>query len=172
MRFAAIIGVAVAVAGCGGHPATEPAPLFGGATTAVTAPPTGDIAHLSAVRLSSGDGQDRLEFEFTDRVPGYTVGYQPLPARADASGAEIPLPGADAMVQIAFNPATAEGWGGGARTYSGAASLSAAGGSVTEAKSAGDFEAVLTWVVGLRSVVPFRVEALDGPPRLAVTFGQ
>jgi hypothetical protein len=35
-------------------------------------------------------------------------------------------------------------------------------------KSAGDFEAVLTWVAGIRSEQPFRVEVLDSPPRLVV----
>jgi len=40
----------------------------------------------------------------------------------------------------------------------------------TEATAAGDYEAVLTWVVGLRAKVPFRVLVLDGPPRLVVDF--
>jgi hypothetical protein len=39
---------------------------------------------------------------------------------------------------------------------------------VTEVKSAGDFEAVLTWVAGVRTQQPFRVQVLDGPPRLVV----
>jgi hypothetical protein len=41
---------------------------------------------------------------------------------------------------------------------------------VTEVKAAGDFEAVLTWVVGLRYRVPFRVSVLDGPPRIVIDF--
>ena len=41
---------------------------------------------------------------------------------------------------------------------------------VTEVKAAGDYEAVLTWVVGLRAKVPFRVLVLDGPPRLVIDF--
>ena len=53
------------------------------------------MAHLAAVRLAGQDGFDRLVLEFADRVPGYTVGYRPLPA--DASGAEIALPGASAL---------------------------------------------------------------------------
>jgi hypothetical protein len=48
--------------------------------------------------------------------------------------------------------------------------LSADTEAVTEAKAAGDYEAVLTWVVGLRTKVPFRVFVLDGPPRLVVDF--
>ena len=48
--------------------------------------------------------------------------------------------------------------------------LSADTEAVTEATAAGDYEAVLTWVVGLRAKVPFRVLVLDGPPRLVVDF--
>jgi hypothetical protein len=45
-------------------------------------------------------------------VPSYTVGYRPLPAQPDASGEEIPLAGASAVVQVSLNPATGDGWGG------------------------------------------------------------
>ena len=58
-------------------------------------------------------------------MPGYTVGYRPLPAHADASGAEIALPGASALLQLTLNPATAEGWGGGTRSYFGPSEVAA-----------------------------------------------
>ncbi|MFM9033707.1 MAG: hypothetical protein ACKOQ4_05385 [Mycobacterium sp.] len=172
--FRASVAVCLAASVLGAcRAAPEPAPpLSGAATTDVSAPPAGEIAHLSGVRLTPEAGYDRLELRFTDRVPGYTVGYRPLPARADASGFEIPLPGAAALVQITLTPATAEGWGGGPRTYPGPPAVSAATASVTEAKAAGDFEAVLTWVAGLRATVPFRVQALDSPPRLVVDFAR
>nr|CRL71525.1 hypothetical protein CPGR_01981 [Mycolicibacterium malmesburyense] len=128
----------------------------------------GAIAHLGDVRVARHDGYDRLVFEFTDRVPGYTVRYRPLPAHADASGEEIPLPGATTMLQIIFRPATATGWVGGERTYFGPDTVSADTASVTELKDAGDFEAVLTWVAGVRSETPFRVDVLDDPPRLVI----
>ena len=72
----------------------------------------GGTAHLVTVRLARHDGYDRLVLEFADRVPGYTVGYRPLPAQADASGEEIPTPGASALIQLALTPATASGWVG------------------------------------------------------------
>ena len=34
----------------------------------------------------------------------------------------------------------------------------------------GDFEAVLTWAIGLSDRVDFRVTELDGPPRLVIDF--
>lgn len=151
--------------------ATESPRLEGAGFTDVSRAPAGDIAHLSAVSLTPRDGYDELVLEFTDRVPGYTVGYVPLPARADGSGAEIALPGAGDVVAVTLTPATADGWAGGRRSYFGPAELSAPGTSaVTEAKAAGDFEAVLTWVAGVRARVPFRVEALEAPPRLVVEF--
>ena len=63
-----------------------------------------------------------------------------------------------------------KGWGGGEPTYTGPSTLSADTASVTEIKGAGDFEAVLTWAVGLRATVPFNVRTLDGPPRLLIDF--
>ncbi len=145
-------------------------PLPNAATSDVSAVRTGATAHLAAVRLHHEDGYDRLVLEFADRVPGYTVGYRPLPAQMDASGAEIPLPGASALVQVSLSPATADGWSGDARTYFGPSTVTADTATVTEAKAAGDFEAVLTWVAGLRAKGPFRVLLLDGPPRLVVDF--
>lgn len=159
-----------ALTACGSGSTPAPPALPGAATTDVTAAPSGDMAHLTEVRLTPGDGYDRLELRFADRVPGYAIGYRPLPAHADGSGFEIPLPGAAALVEITLNPATGEGWGGGPPTYLGPPAVSAGTTSVTEAKAAGDFEAVLTWVAGLRTAVPFRVEVLGSPPRLVVDF--
>lgn len=167
---AALCVLATAAPACGSRPA-ESAALPGAATTNVSAPPIGDIAHLSAVRLTPRAGHDELVLEFIDAVPGYTVGYVPLPARADGSGFEIPLPGAAALVQVTLTPATGDGWAGGQRSYHGPPAVTAdRAAAVTEAKVAGDFEAVLTWVVGLRTRVPFRVHTANGPPRLVVEF--
>lgn len=131
---------------------------------------TGPIAHLATARMARRESSDRFVLEFTDRVPGYTIGYRPMPAHADASGEEITLPGATALVQITLSPATATGWVGGPRTYFGPSTVAADTATVTEAKAAGDFEAVLSWVVGLRTKVPFQVRELDGPPRLVIDF--
>ncbi|MGV0836149.1 hypothetical protein ABQE92_11250 [Mycolicibacterium thermoresistibile] len=73
-------------------------------------------------------------------------------------------------MRIALSAATASGWTTGERTYFGPSTVTADTAVITEAKEAGDFEAVLTWVVGLRAQVPFRVLVLEGPPRLVVDF--
>lgn len=167
-RVGACAAVVVTLSACARPAPVEPVPPA--TITDISVAPTGEMAHLVAVRLTGRDDVDEVEFEFADRVPGYTVGYRPLPAHADASGFEIPLPGATALVAIAMTPATGQGWGGGEPTYTGPSTLSADTASVTEIKGAGDFEAVLTWAVGLRATVPFNVRTLDGPPRLLIDF--
>ena len=82
--------------------------------------------------------------------PGYTVGYRPLPAHADGSGARSRYPKRARWWRSRSTPATGGGWSGDARTYFGPSTVTANTAEVTEVKSAGDFEAVLTWVVGLR----------------------
>lgn len=133
---------------------------------------TGGSGKLVDVRLAACDGRDRFVMEFLDGVPAYSVGYRPLPARANASGHVIALPGAQTFVQVVFTDATGNGWTGGVRTYFGPTTLSADTAVITEAAQGGDFEAVLTWVIGLREQAPFEVSVLDGPPRLVVDFAQ
>jgi hypothetical protein len=55
-------------------------------------------------------------------------------------------------------------------TYSGANEVSAKTLQVTQAKAAGDFEAVLNWAVGLKTKVPFKVSIMNNPPRLVIDF--
>lgn len=152
-------------------PTPNQAPLHLPSTSDARADRPGGTGHLVAVRLARNDGFDRVVLEFADRVPSYTVGYRPLPALADPSGKEIPLPGADASVQITLSDATGNGGGpDGERTYFGSSIVLADTQVVTEAKAAGDFENVLSWVVGLRSETPFSVLIFAGPPRLVIDF--
>ena len=167
MLSALVVSVLVVLSGSTATAHADPA-LPGAGTADVHADASMDMAHLTAVRMAGHDGFDRMVLEFADHVPGYTVGYRPLPAREDASGFEIPLPGAGALLQMTLSRATAAGWGGGPQTYSGPWSMSGNTGSVTEFRSAGDFEAMLTWVAGVRAQEPFRVLVLDSPPRLVV----
>jgi hypothetical protein len=177
----ALLAAAMLVSGCGAQPdgaqETESAttagrPPHGGATTSdVQADRTTDgMARLVAVRLARKDGFDRLELEFTEDVPSYRIGYRPLPAYADGSGFEIPLPGAHALMQISLIGATGSGWIDGPETYFGPSTVTADTAVVTEAKAAGDFEAVLNWVVGTRSTAPFTVEVVARPPLLVINF--
>ena len=117
MKMLSSLLVSGLIALSGGAAPAHADPVLPGAGTAdVSAEPLVDMAHLAAVRMAGHDGFDRMVLEFADHVPGYTVGYRPLPAREDASGFEIPLPGAGALLQMTLTRATAAGWGGGPQT--------------------------------------------------------
>jgi hypothetical protein len=155
-------------------PAPPPAPpkpvaLPGAATADVSISRSG-TGHLSAVRVGDMGSYDRVVLEFTDQVPGYTIGYRPLPAKADGSGDEIALPGAKALLMVTMRGASGYDSDKSAPTYSGPNEVSAKSVQVTQAKAAGDFESVLTWAVGLKSKVPFKVSIMNTPPRLVIDF--
>jgi len=151
-------------------PSAAPAPPLRNTGLVDVSSPRPALGHLSAVRLARQENYDRLVLEFSDQVPGYTVGYRPLPATADGSGEPIPLPGATEMVLVTLTPASAHREDDGAPTYTGPAAVRGNSVKVTEAKKVGDFEGHVTWVAGLRGKVPFRVLVLSGPPRLVVDF--
>lgn len=151
-------------------PTAAPPPPLRNTGLADVSMPGSVLGHLGAVRLARQENYDRLVLEFTDQVPGYTVGYRPLPATADGSGAQIPLPGATEMVQVTLTPASAHREDTAAPTYTGPATVRGNAVQVTEAKAAGDFEGHVTWVAGVRAKVPFRVLVLANPPRLVVDF--
>lgn len=150
-------------------PKPAPAPLPGAGTADVGISRSG-TGHLSAVRVGNMGGYDRVVLEFKDQVPGYTVGYRPLPAKADGSGDAISLPGAKALVMVTMRSASGYDSDKSTATYSGPNEVSAKSAVVTQAKAAGDFESVLTWAVGMRSKVPFKVSIMNSPPRLVIDF--
>jgi hypothetical protein len=57
-------------------------------------------------------------------------------------------------------------------TYTGPASIEAADTTrIQQVRRTGDFEAVLTWVIGLDKQRPFHVSTQDGPSRVIVDVG-
>jgi hypothetical protein len=135
---------------------------FDGATTptSVSPPPGLSVALLSDVEVSGGDGIDQVRFTFEDaQIPGYDVAYIDPPVRQDGSGDEVEVEG-DAFLSIRFAPAsgvdllqTLE------PTYTGPGEVRGDTEVVTEVVRTGDFEANLTWVVGVNEEVPYRVES-------------
>ncbi len=145
---------------------------FGGSTTATSAPAPSatDVALLSDVRVASQPGFDRVVFEFTDdQVPGYDIAYLDGPARQDGSGEEVPVAG-DALLEIRLAPASGVNLREGTfeQTYTGPDRVEGDTRVVTEVVRIGDFEANLTWAVGLHDEVPYRVEVLKDPPRIVI----
>ena len=129
---------------------------------------------LERVVVGRHEGFDRVVWQFRNAVPGYRVEYVEPPLREDGSGDRVDVSGAAFVVvrmerASGFDLSVPEG----ELVYTGPRRLAGtdAGTSVVrEAVRTGDFEAVLTWAVGLTDRVDFRVRTLAGPPRLVVDF--
>ncbi|MDQ1438729.1 MAG: hypothetical protein QOK43_2358 [Acidimicrobiaceae bacterium] len=124
---------------------------------------------VTAVRAAHQPGFDRLVWEFKDAAPGYRVAYTKRPITEDASGREVEVKGA-AVLEVRMEPASGYHFAGDASgpTYTGPKRIRPATTVVEEVVETGDFEAVLTWVVGLRTRSGFRVRTLSAPPRIMV----
>lgn len=142
-----------------------------GAAPPVSTPPVAGAAHLTAVRVAGQQGYDRVVFELSPRLPGYKVAYVRRPITEDGSGDEVRVEGA-ALLEVRMENASSVRFEGErvVPTYTGPERLRPAGTSVVvEVVRVGDFEGVLTWVVGLRREVPsISVQALGNPSRLVI----
>lgn len=120
---------------------------------------------LRSVRAARHEGYDRAVWEFSDARPGVHVEYVDRPVRACGSGDSVPLAG-DGWLEVRFEPAAAHDEEG--RSTFEERRLEPALPVVLEAVSTCDFEAVVTWVLGVASPEPYRVTLLEDPPRVAV----
>ena len=147
-------------------------PLDGASTATVTAPARNqETALLTAVRASRHEGYDRVVFEFASELPGSRIGYIERPVRADGSGDEVQVTGAHVVEARFDNALDADLRQESApRTYTGPFRFSPNTPVVAELVRTGGFEGVLTWVVGVRDRVDFRVITLASPPRVVIDF--
>ena len=150
-------------------------PMEGAGTTPVKAAPTGTTtALLERVALGRHEGFDRVVFEFTNNLPGYRVEYVKPPLTEDGSGNTVQVDG-NAFVMVRMEPASGFDLSKpeGELVYKGPKRIagSSAGTSVVkEVVRTGDFEAVLSWAIGLSDRVDFRVTTASSPARLIVDF--
>jgi hypothetical protein len=150
-------------------------PLQGAATTPVIgSSSSSETALLDRIAVGRHEGYDRVVFQFQNGLPGYRVEYVQPPLKEDGSGKPVSVQG-NAIVLVRLEPAsgfdlnTAEG----VMTYKGPKRIegAAAGTSVVqELVRTGDFEAVLSWAIGLSDKVDFRVRTAAAPSRLIVDF--
>lgn len=124
------------------------------------------IAVLREVRTAQHNGYDRTVFEFEGaEMPGYHIKYIDKPVRACGSGDVVPLKG-DGWLEIRFQPAQAH-------TEEGKPTVEARQRApnhkiIKELKLTCDFEADVTWVLGVSSPNKYRTLELKNPTRLAV----
>jgi hypothetical protein len=148
-------------------------PLEGASTTPVERRSTAtETALLERVAVGRHEGFDRVVFQFRDHLPGYRVQYVTPPLQEDGSGNVVDVDGSAFLLvrmELAsgFDVATDEG----VMVYKGPRRIegAAAGTSIVrEVVRTGDFEAVLSWAIGLEERVDFRVTTAASPARLIV----
>ncbi|HXG36474.1 MAG TPA: hypothetical protein VNL15_05865 [Dehalococcoidia bacterium] len=130
-------------------------------------PDTQTTALLKDVRIGLHAEFDRIVFEFTTGRPGYTIEYVDPTIIRDPSGLSTQIQGG-AFLKIVLQPAAAHDPNIGNPTYTGPLELTPKLPAILEAEQIGDFEAILTWVVGLNPAADFRVTELTDPIRVVI----
>ena len=157
---------------------TVPCTFTGGGDAARTGVAAGGTLLLTDVRVAGQGCFDRVVLEFrpqqgTEGTPGYKVEYRNPPFSEDASGKPVTVKG-NAFIAVRVEPAAgADLSHNGEATYTGPASVRPPAGvlHVQEVRRTGDFEGVITWIIGLDTRRPFRTSVLLAPIRLLVEIG-
>jgi hypothetical protein len=178
VKRGALLLLVLVLAGCGGDKTSNSGcRAFGAGTTArkSTSSPSQTML-LTAVGTQSGSCSDRVTFDFKDASgaePGYLVEYRPAEEAQteDASGNHIAIDG-NAFLVVRFEPAATADISGAnlERTYTGPRTIKPDGMQwVKQVSKTGDFEAVLTWAIGLSEQRAFKVTS--EPSRLTIELG-
>jgi hypothetical protein len=142
---------------------TDPVFLPGDPPTP-TVPP---VPVLEDVRIGlhpEDGGFDRIVFEFADARPSASIQY--VTDAAQCGSGEPVDPEGEAILQVQFLPAQAHNDAG--MPTIDARELDGTGESILEAVSTCDFEADVTWLVGVSEEKPFRVVTLEDPTRVVI----
>ncbi|HEX8297586.1 MAG TPA: hypothetical protein VF594_00385 [Rubricoccaceae bacterium] len=134
--------------------------------TADVAPATERVATLRDVRTGAHDGFDRIVFAFDgDVLPGVHVEYVDRPAHACGSGEPVLLDG-EGWLAVRFQPARAH-------TEDGSPTVAErrrrpALPALRDLALTCDFEADVSWVLGLSAPAGYRTSVLRDPLRFVV----
>jgi hypothetical protein len=189
-RSAALIVLAFALAGCGSSKSSDEQPgsteptsppsmattspsvdcRLTGATRSPQVSASSQIPeqtmYLTDVSITSVNCARSVVFDLKPRAqgPGYRVSYEPAETAKveDASGNPVEIAG-DAFLVVKMMPAMTAKIDGDqvTRTYTGPNRLPGTD-PITEVVKTGDFESVVTWVIGLDRERPFLARASDG----------
>jgi len=151
-----------------------PAPTATGTLDGPASPaPSGVLkaAVVKEIRAADQGTFDRVVIEFQGTFGAWRAGYVPK-VTEDGSGDPVSLQG-DRFVQVSVQNATFDnavqvGDGVPHAAYTGPHRLSPMLGNVLEIADAGDFEAVLSLGIGLRTQAGLRAYRLEGPSRLVI----
>lgn len=124
------------------------------------------VATLAKFRAARHENFDRIVFEFkTAEIPAYKIEYIDKPARGCGSGEVVSLAGT-ARLDVSFNPARAHDDEGRAIVKNREQKLAYP--ILKEVKITCDFEAELTFALGVSAANKYRVLELKNPTRLAI----
>lgn len=127
-------------------------------------PPVSTLVAIRAAHHSEiSPAFDRVVFEFSGPIPQIDIGYVPQ-LLGDASGLPIPIAGS-AIVRMSFTPARAHNEQGQPTTPDRKAFTLP---RITEVVSAGDFEGVVTYGVGLSKKQEIRILTLTNASRVVL----
>jgi hypothetical protein len=142
------------------------APSTQAATTPQTAPPVSTLVAIrAAAHRQASPRYERVVFEFRGPVPLISVQYTNQ-LIGDGSGLPVAISGR-AIVLLTMKPAQAHN-DQGQTTAPTRVKYNLA--NIKEVASAGDFEAVLNYGIGLDHKTELRVLTLDNPSRVVVDF--
>jgi len=153
-----------------------------GSASAKTAAASGGVMLLTDVQAAAHPCFDRVVFTFkqksgTNGTPGYRIEYKDGPFSHDPSDMPMTVAGS-AFLFLRVMPASGADLASTLPsipvTYTGPKDIKPSGTAhVAEVEEAGDFENVLSWVIGLKGVAPFAVSVLrtGSDIRLVIDFG-
>lgn len=126
------------------------------------------VATLATVRTARHATFERVVFEFRDEVPGYHVAYESGTPAHCGSGDAATVRGS-AYLEIRMAPARAhEFFGERAETTVRDRNRAVDYQVLKQLVLTCDFEANVTWVLGLDARRPYRIMTLENPPRLVL----
>jgi hypothetical protein len=157
---------------------TAPPCTFSGATEAARGGGDAPTRLLTDVRVGAHDCYERVTFEFkpqageADGPVAWKAAYEAPPITEDGSGRTVKMKGT-AFLVVHFTASGADlSKEAAPATYTGPTSIEAADSTrIQQVRRTGDFEAVLTWVIGLDRKRPFHVTTQDSPARVVVDIG-
>jgi hypothetical protein len=137
----------------------------------------GVYTNLTRIRVGAHEGFDRIVFEFEAPspdpggkagIPHFEMKTVKPPFSEDPSDRPIDVFG-DAFVRIVFQGASGYDFDGNA-TYKGPHRLTPGFGTLAQAVEGGDFEATLTWILGLSRPTCWQIQELHNPDRVVIDF--
>lgn len=136
----------------------------------IAASPGHGAAVLTAVRTGQHGSFERLTLQFASSYGEADVGYVPV-VHADPSDRVVPLQGRS-FLQVVVHGAVAHWPATPSRAYGGPSTVTPGYPTLKQVCIAGDFEAVLSFGIGLDRTAGFQVTRLQSPDRLVVDIAE